>query len=334
MISPSDRIHQSMPATLTTSRLHLITGDSLVLRDECLQALMAEWQGPVRRLGEPADLGRIVLDLDTPSLFEPPAMWLVRCDGRYLRRHAELLAPLAGKAVVAGALVLSLPGLEPGKAGDETAKLVKALRAAEAVHEADGPDSKEMASWLTTRIAAHPQGAEDPRRVAEALIGHLGDQVDALLGAMTVIGIHADRGPLTIAGVEALVAGQASRPIWEFTGAVLEGNARRALELLHAGDGLSPQQAIAALAGEVRKLVACCDSADDGEVARWIGARGKPNLYYARQRARNLGKALLVRLLNGCLQTQRLLRRSGTDGELALETLVLHAQRLVRPLGR
>ena len=75
-------------------------------------------------------------------------------------------------------------------------------------------------------------------------------------------------------------------------------------------------------------------TADDGEVAKWINARGRPNLYYARQRARNLGRAVLVRLLTGCLHTQRLLRQSGTNAELALETLVLHAQRIIRPAGR
>jgi DNA polymerase III delta subunit len=319
---------------LTSSRLHLITGDSLVLRDELLASVLAGWNGPVKRVVEPADLARIVLDLDTPSLFEEPALWLVRCDGKYVRKHAEALLPLAGTPAGAGVVVMSLDGLDKGKATDAAGKLVKALQAAGAIHPIDLPDAKDLGSWLTQRLGRHPQGVEHPRRVAEALIEHLGDQVDAMLGAIEVVAIHADRGPLTAEAVDALVAGQAGRPIWEFTGAALEGDARRAIELLHAGDGLAAQLALASLAGEVRKLIACCDTTDDGEVARWIGARGRPNLYYARQRARNLGRVLLVRLLNGCLQTQRQLRQSGTNAELALETLVLHAQRLIRPAGR
>lgn len=323
-----------MTAALTSSRLQVITGRSLVLRDEVLPNVIGGWTGPIKRVVEPADLSRIVLDLDTPSLFEDPALWLVRCDGRYLRKHAELLLPLAGSPPVAGMVVMSLDGPDKGKAGDAVAKLMKALQAADAVHAVDVPADKEVVGWLTQRVAAHPQGAENPRSVAEALVEHLGDDVDALLSAITVVAIHADRGPLTVQGVDALVAGQAGRPIWEFTGAVLEGNARRAIELLHAGEGIPAQMALAALIGEVRKLIACCDTSDDAEVARWTLARGRPNLYYARQRAKNLGRALLIRLQTGCLQAQRQLRQGGTNHELALETLVLHAQRVVRPPAR
>jgi DNA polymerase III delta subunit len=323
-----------MNSTLSTSRLHLIIGDSFVLRDEQLKVVISTWTGPIKRVVEPSDIGRLILDLETPSLFEDPALWLVRCDGKYLRKHAEALLPLAGTPAVGGVVVLSLSAMDKGKAGDAVAKLTKALKAAAALHEVESPNEKEIVAWLTARITAHPQGAEHPRRVAEALVEHLGDNVDGLLSAIEVVAIYGDHGPLTAEGVDALVAGQAGRPIWEFTGATLEGNARRAIELLHAGDGLAPQQALSALAGEIRKLVACCDTADDGEVAKWINARGRPNLYYARQRARNLGRAVLVRLLTGCLQTQRLLRQSGTNAELALETLVLHAQRIIRPAGR
>jgi DNA polymerase III delta subunit len=323
-----------MTTALVSSRLHLITGDSLVLRDELLPQVLAGWTGPVKRVVEPADFSRIVLDLDTPSLFEDPALWLVRCDARYLRKHAEVLLPLAGVPPVAGVVVMSLDGPDKGKAGDPVGKLIKALQTAHAIHAAEVPDEKELVGWLIARLDQHPQGVTHPRRVAEALIEHLGDNLDALLAAITVVAIHADQGPLTADGVDALVAGQAGRPIWEFTGAVLDGNARRAIELLHAGDGLAAQLALSSLAGEIRKLIACCDTSDDGEVAAWTLARGRPNLYYARQRARNLGRALLVRLLTGCLQTQRQLRQSGTDAELALETLVLHAQRVIRPAGR
>src|SRR5687767_6260645 len=133
-----------MSTALTTSRLHLITGDSLVLRDELLPRVLAGWTGPVKRVVEPADLSRIVLDLDTPSLFEDPALWLVRCDGRYLRKHAEVLLPLAGVAPAAGVVVMSLDGPDKGKAGDHVAKLLKALQAAQAVHAAEVPDEKEV----------------------------------------------------------------------------------------------------------------------------------------------------------------------------------------------
>jgi DNA polymerase III delta subunit len=313
--------------------VHVVAGPSRILRDELVAALLAGWSGPVKRTGEPGDLARIVLDLDTPSLFEEPALWLVRADGRYLRKHAELLLAAVGPAT-AGVLVLTVPEGERAKAGDPLGKLQKALSGAKAWHEAGPPDAKEVVAWLLQRVTGHPQGVERPRQVAEALVDHLGTDCDALLGALEVAAIHAGDGPLTPEGVHLVVAGSADRPIWEFTNAFLEGNGRKAIELMHAGEGLEAQRALSALAGEVRKLLACGETADDGEVAAWIGARGRPNLYYARQRARNLGRAPLLRLLSGCLLAQRQLRQGGTDQELALETLVLHAQRVVRPGGR
>jgi DNA polymerase III delta subunit len=321
---------------LSTSRLHIITGSSLILRDDCMAKLLTLWKGPIKRLSEPNDPGRLVLDLETPSLFEEPAAWVVRCGGKWLKKHSETLAPLAGSPVVAGIIVLNVVDLDKSKAkaSDPQAAMLKTLKQVQAFHEADEPDIKELASWLSDRIAKHPQGADNPRQIAEALIEHLGNDIDALLNAVHLVSIFADQGKMNTAAVEALIVGEAGRPIWEFTGAILEGKASRALELLHAGDGFSSQQAISALTAEVRKLVACCDTNDDGKVAEWLNSRGKPNLYYARQRARHLGRPLLLRLLTGCLQTQRQLRQSGTDHLLAIETLVLHAQRVIRPAGR
>jgi DNA polymerase III delta subunit len=323
-----------MPATLESARLHVIVGTSLVLRDERLAELIASWSGPLKRVSEPPDLERILLDLDTPSLFEAPACWLVRADGRYLRKHAETLAR-ACQPGGGACLVLITAGVDKaGKSGDPLAALVKKLRAAEAWHEVVQPDGKEIAAWLCSRLTALPQGVEHPRQVADALLEHIGEDIDTLVAAVKALAIFAGEGAVTPAAVEALVVGTAARPIWEFTGAALEGNAKRAIELMHAGEGLEPQRALSALVSEVRKLIACCATADDALAARWSGSRGRPNLYYARQRARNLGRPCLQRLLHGCQLTQRQLRQGGVDLELAVEMLVLHAQRIIRPAGR
>ncbi len=321
-------------SSLSASRLHVITGTSLILRDVCAQNVLSSWSGPIKRLTEPADPNRIVLDLDTPSLFEEPAAWVIRCTGKWLKKHAELLGELAGSPAVAGIIILNVSDIEKGKASDAQGQLLKALKQAAAIHTAEEPDAKSLVFWLTERINKHPQGAENARAVAESLISHIGDDIDALLNAVHLVSIFTDQGPLTCAGVDAVIVGQAGRPIWEFTGAFLEGKADQAISLMHAGQGILPQQAISALTAEVRKLIACCDSSDDTEVGQWLQSRGKPNLYYARQRARNLGRTHLTRLLTGCLLTQRQLRQTGTDTEQAIETLVLHAQRLIRPVGR
>jgi DNA polymerase III delta subunit len=322
-------------STLSQSRLHVVTGSSLYLRDHTTATLLGSWQGPIKRQCEPNDPARLVLDLDTPSLFEDPAAWVIRCDGKWLKKHAEILLPLVGTQAVAGLIVLSVSDMDKSKAGGEAfTALTKALKKHAVLHESDEPDSKMVVNWLSDRLAKHAQKVENPRLVAEALVEHLGDDIDALLNAVDVVAIYAGDKPLSTDAVHAVIVGQAGRPIWEFTAAVLEGKCQRALELLQAGGGINPQQAITALTSEVRKLFACLESNDDAEVAEWIGSRGKPNLYYARQRAKLIGQANLQRLLTGCLQTQRQLRQTGSDNELALETLVLHARRVVRPAGR
>jgi DNA polymerase III delta subunit len=330
-----------MATGLRSSHLHVVIGKSLRLRDEVLNELIGQWKGPVKRVVEPADLERVALDLDTASLFEEPALWLVRADGRYLRKHAETLSRLTTAGPVTaqgGCLVLTLPGLdrvEKGSAGpDPLAAVIKALKQAEAWHGVDVPTGKELSGWLFSRLNRHPQGVEHPGQVAEALIDHLGEDADALLSAIDTLAIYADEDPITLEAVEAVITGIGSRPIWEFTSAILEGKIRRAIELLHAGGGFEPQQALGALTNELRKLIACCETKDDGQVCKWIGTKGSPNLYYARRRSSNLGKAGLQRLLQECQLVQRQMRQGGANQELAVECLVLHAQKVVQPSGR
>lgn len=323
-----------MPALLASSRLHAVVGDSLRLRDELVQGLIGQWQGAVKRVVEPQDFERIVLDLDTPSLFSDPALWVVRGDPVWLRRQTEALRRIIGPASPgSGCMILVTKPPDRAK-GDTLAALFKELSAANALHTSEAPGGRELPGWLCGRLTTIPQGVDRPLQVAQALIEHLGEDLDALLGALDLLAVYCDDQPIDLKAVEALISGTAERPIWDFTGAVLEGNIRRAIELMHAGQGLEAQQAMAALIGELRKLIACCESPDDSQVAEWIGARGRPNLYYARSRAKAVGRRSLTRLLNGCLLVQRQLRQAGTDADLAMEVLVLHAQKVVRPAAR
>ena len=104
----------------------------------------------------------------------------------------------------------------------------------------------------------------------------------------------------------------AARPIYELTGAFLEGDVRGALRLLHADRGLDPEPVLAGLANEIRRCLAALVSDDDGEVHQLLGRKGRPsNLHYVRKRAGGLGQRRLVRLLNGVLTAQAACRRSG-----------------------
>lgn len=311
----------SAPAT----RIQGVASASSYLRDELLAGLLATWPGAVKRLVEP-DLPRLLIDLDTPSLFGDVAWYVVRGDDRWLKKHGDALAKVAGQPAANGVLILVATSFD--------AKLAKALAGAGGLHSAIPPGPREVSAWLTARLSTGSRTVTQPRAVADELMVAAGDDIDAALAIFEVASDYAGDAPVDAAAIQAVSGTLAERPIWEFTDAFFNGNARRALELLHAGSGMDAQPAIAALGGEARKLIACLESPDDGAVAAWAGMRGRANLVFARRRAKELGRATLLRLANGILMAQRQLRTGGADQELSLELLVLHAQRVIRGSGR
>jgi DNA polymerase III delta subunit len=304
-----------------------VLGSSARLRDEALAPLLAAWSGPLKRATDPADLRSILSDVDTPSLFGDPTLWLVRGSEAWLKGKAAELAPLAGAEALAGALILVVPGI------DGRLPLAKALAAAHAVVDADPPWSglkpweagPAAKAWIAERLAAHPAGVQRAMLCAEQLHAHAGEDADALLAAVDVLRAYADEAPITPEAVEAVVVGTASRPAYEFSGAVLAGEAAKAIGLLHAG------QAMAVLHNEVRKQIACLDAPDDAGAAELAGIKGRPNLRQARRQAQTVGRPALIRLLGGILKTQRQLRGGAEDPVLAVELLVLHARQLLAP---
>ena len=77
-------------------KLRAVLGSSARLRDESLAPLLAEWKGQLKRATDPADLRSILSDVDTPSLFGDPTLWLVRGSEAWLKSKAAELVPLAG----------------------------------------------------------------------------------------------------------------------------------------------------------------------------------------------------------------------------------------------
>ena len=314
-------------------KLRAVLGSSARLRDEALAPLLAEWKGPVKRAADPSDLRSILSDVDTPSLFGDPTLWLVRGSEAWLKGKAADLQPLAGVEALAGSLILVAPGI------DGRFPLAKALAAARAVIDADppwaglkpweaGPAAK---AWVAEHLAAHPGGVQRAMLCADLLHAHAGEDADTLLAAIDVLRTYADEGPITPEAVEAVVVGTAARPVYEFSGAVLAGEAAKALGLLHAGQGMEPGQAMAVLHNEVRKHIACLDAPDDAGAAELAGIKGRPNLRMARRQAQAVGRPALIRLLGGILKTQRQLRGGAEDPLLAVELLVLHARQLLAP---
>ncbi len=268
------------PRPLT--RLTVVAGPSIRMRDAALGELIAGWQGPVARLVEPSDLGRVLLEVETPSLFGEPTLRVVRCDDKYLKKHQAILASAIGAPAECGALVMVTPAI------DQREKFAKALLAANALLVVPSPDAKTIQAWLLGHLRAAEFKVDDPAAVAQALIEQIGADVDGILSVLEVAALYAEPAPVGADHVTAVCGGVGERPPWEYTAAVLEGRAGRALDLTYAGEGLVPQVALSSLVSELRKLLACCDSSDDAEAAALAGLKGRPNLYYARKRAREL----------------------------------------------
>jgi DNA polymerase III delta subunit len=309
-------------------RLQAVIGASTRLRDEALRSVLGRWPGPVSAHLEPDDLGRRLFDLDTPSLFGDSALLLIRGGGDWFVRHADALLPHLGRELGAAPCVLSSAEL------DGRSALARAFVKAKAVIAADGPDPRSLPGWLAARIQAHPCGCRDAGEIANTLIQALGHDVDALLNAIDLLAAWAGDEPLAAEGARGLFSGSAERPLYELTDALGRGDARRAMRLFHAvGDDprATAERVMATIVGDLRRQLACVETANDDDANRWSGGRG--NLHYVRQRAKATGRASLLRLLSGAFQTQRALRSGGAQVELLIELYLLNAQKVLRPRG-
>lgn len=311
-------------------RLRAVVGSSTRLREEALAEVRRTWSGPVQVVTEPDDLDTLLYGLDAPPLFGEPPLVVLRASEAWVKSRQEAFVPQVERPRVAGAVVLVVPGL------DQRWTLAKALVKANALVEAGPPDAKGLLPWLQARVASHPQGAQDPRSLAELLVERVGSDPDAVLNALEVVALYAGDTAMTLADGHAVLAGVGNRPVWDLTGAILAGEAGRALELLQSAED-TIESLLAALLSELRRLAACSESTDDREVAAWTGARG--NLFYARRRAQELGRKGILRLMHGAILLQRRLRQGGADPRRECEVFVLHARWVIRgnlrsnPLG-
>ena len=313
---------------LLDSTLHAAVSTSVRLRDRLVAGLLSTWDGPIRRMIEPDAVDRLIVGLDTPSFFEPAAAVVVRCDDRWIKRHRELLAPLIGRKAGGGVLILSTAAVETGPG---SRALTKNFEKSGVLHVVEVPEGRALPGWLADQISDCGHPAPHSLAVANALCNHIGEEPDALLSALDVAIAYAGDEPLTESAVEAVVGGSAARPAWEFAGAVVEGKADRAYGLLAAGGGLEPHLAVAAVLGELRKLLACTESRDNAQAAAWAGVRNPNAMLYARRRADALGRGALLREMRATIHAQQQLRTSGCDPVVAVEQLVLHARLIARP---
>ena len=84
------------------------------------------------------------------------------------------------------------------------------------------------------------------------------------------------------------------------------------------------------LANELRRFLCALASDDDREAAGLAGVPNPNQMRFARRKAQRLRIRACERLLRGVMQTQRAIRH-GDDSEMAIELLMLNAQRVIRP---
>ena len=208
--------------------------------------------------------------------------------------------------------------------------LAKAAQKAGAIQRIEVPQrATDVRNWLVGRLHQLPDGVEQAGAVAEELIQHRGDQVDALLASLDQSLDYAD-GPLRVEDVQAVVGGSSDRPAWDLTGALFDGKLQRALELLYAGRGIDAELLLATLGSELRRFLCTFASDDDREAAALAAVTNPNQLRFARRKAQRLRVRACERLLRGVMQTQRAIRH-GDDPEMAMELLMLNAQRVIRP---
>lgn len=306
------------------SRCLIVVSGSQRLAEEWVSDVIAAWSGPIQRHRDPTELAQILLGLDTPSLFEAPAMVLVHASDKYLTKYRDILLPHLGIPAAGGVIVVQTEKLQARDV------LAKAAQKAKALHRVEVPQrTADVRNWLVGRLHQLPEGVEQPGAIAEELMQHRGDQVDALLASLDQSLDYA-QGPLRVQDVQAVVGGSSDKPAWDLTGALFDGKLQRALELLYAGRGIDAEPLLATLANELRRFLCTLAADDDREAAGLAGVTNPNQMRFARRKAQRLRIRACERLLRGVMQTQRAIRH-GDDPEMAVELLMLNAQRVIRP---
>lgn len=309
--------------TLREGAFHAVGGSSHRLKTEIVEALLKQWQGPIARHHEPEDLGTLILDLGSPSLFGEATLHLVRGADRFWQKHAKALEELVSQPLAMNALIALVD--KP----DRRSQPWKALDKAGRYHLAEGPDRKQIGPWVMERLRALPQGVSNPGETSAVILDRSGEDLDAILGLIEVAALHAGDGPLSSADVNAVCGSVAERPPWDFTAAVFKGDVKQSLVLFQSWRDPSPERAFSMLASDIRKRLACLESDDDAVVARLLGGKGGGSLYYARRDAKAIGRVKLQRLLVGILRAQAACR-SNADPLWELESYIHNARKVLR----
>lgn len=208
----------------------------------------------VEELGqaEDLDLGRVVDALMTPPFLVDRRVVVVRDAGRLSAADVERIAPVLGDLPDGVACILAAGG------GTLPASLSKAVSQGGEVRDASvGSSMKDRRAFVEGEVRRGPVTLD--ARAAEALVGHLGEDLARVEGVLETLAVAYGPGArLTEAELSPFLGSTGSVPEWDLTDAITDGDARKALAVLHrlcVAGGRAPQVVVSSLQRHYLRLL-------------------------------------------------------------------------------
>jgi len=223
----------SRPAAFTgDERIVVIHGEELFLRSEYLRMLreaLTEAHGEVETIRIDANgtqLADVLDELRSFGLMQQHKLIVVDECEKFVSDHRPTLEKYAENPEAMSTLVLRSKNWNKGN-------LDKLIANVGQVIKCDTPEPHEAEAWLIER-AKSQYGVKVDRRAAVLMVEHLGANLGRLDGELgKLCAATPEGGELSLDTVEALMGRGSDEKAWMIQEALLGGEARQAVEVLH-----------------------------------------------------------------------------------------------------
>lgn len=260
-----------MPTSSALQPIHVLFGkNTFQVREALRETIRRELDGGdstvnlVRFDGAHTDAATVLDEVRTMSLFGERRVVVVEGADAFITRHREVLERYVQAPSDWGCLVLV------GESFDSRTRLFKAVAQKGRTVKCEPLWPREVPPWLI----AHAERAYGKRLAGAAatrLLEHVGPSQEALDAELSKLAIFVgQRGDITAADVETLVADYHEENVFAVCDALAGGRAKEALELWHqvlATDRAASARAIGGLAWAVRRLLQARCALDGGASA-------------------------------------------------------------------
>ena len=182
---------------------------------------------------------------------------------------------------------------------------------------------------------ARELGLQLERAAAEALAEAIGSDSARLASELEKLSLHAAGGPISAAGVQALVGGQSTSAL-AVGEALVAGKAADAIALVDAllAANEPALRIVASLTSQIRGWlwVALLDQQGETDVATIARAAGIGNpkrIYVLRKQLRGRGPTTLLQLLGQLLEVEAALKRGSEPGDAFRDGFLLSGSRII-----